>query len=101
MKIQYLLMPSLMLNPILPVQSTNDDLKDVTNSVSYTPLKSEKRLARAFDKNLGEHIDEYNSIMNEKEITFSRNLVKGKIAETVFAQMLRSTGEFTVLEFGY
>jgi len=39
--------------------------------------------------------------MNEKEITFSRNLVKGKIAETVFAQMLRSTGEFTVLEFGY
>jgi hypothetical protein len=39
--------------------------------------------------------------MNENEITFSRNLVKGKIAETVFAQMLRSTGEFTVLEFGY
>ena len=39
--------------------------------------------------------------MNEKEISFSRNLVKGKIAETVFAQMLRSTGEFTVLEFGY
>lgn len=39
--------------------------------------------------------------MNEKEITFSRNLVKGKIAETIFAQMLRSTGQFTVLEFGY
>lgn len=35
------------------------------------------------------------------EITFARNLVKGKIAETVFAQMLRSTGQFTVLEFGY
>jgi len=34
-------------------------------------------------------------------ITFARNLVKGKIAETVFAQMLRSTREFTVLEFGY
>jgi hypothetical protein len=34
-------------------------------------------------------------------ITFARNLVKGKIAETVFAQMLRQTGEFTVLEFGY
>ena len=34
-------------------------------------------------------------------ITFARNLVKGKIAETVFAQMLRETREFTVLEFGY
>jgi len=39
--------------------------------------------------------------MKNKEITFARNLVKGKIAETVFAQMLRSTGAFTVLEFGY
>lgn len=34
-------------------------------------------------------------------ITFARNLVKGKIAETIFAQMFRETGEFTVLEFGY
>lgn len=34
-------------------------------------------------------------------INFARNLVKGKIAETVFAQMLRETSEFTVLEFGY
>jgi len=34
-------------------------------------------------------------------IAFARNLVKGKIAETVFAQMLRETREFTVLEFGY
>ena len=32
---------------------------------------------------------------------FARNLVKGKIAETVFAQMLRETKVFTVLEFGY
>lgn len=32
---------------------------------------------------------------------FARNLVKGKIAETVFAQMLRETKKFTVLEFGY
>lgn len=39
--------------------------------------------------------------MDKQEVTFARNLVKGKIAETVFAQMLRSTGEFTVLEFGY
>ena len=34
-------------------------------------------------------------------LTFARNLVKGKIAETVFAQMLRETKTFTVLEFGY
>lgn len=39
--------------------------------------------------------------MKKQEVTFARNLVKGKIAETVFAQMLRSTGSFTVLEFGY
>lgn len=39
--------------------------------------------------------------MNTNDITFARNLVKGKIAETIFAQMLRSTGAFTVLEFGY
>lgn len=34
-------------------------------------------------------------------IEFARRLVKGKIAETIFAQMLRDTNEFTVLEFGY
>lgn len=34
-------------------------------------------------------------------IIFARNLVKGKIAETVFAQMLRETKTYTVLEFGY
>lgn len=34
-------------------------------------------------------------------IDFAKNLVKGKIAETIFAQMLRETKEFTVLEFGY
>ncbi len=39
--------------------------------------------------------------MKNQDIRFARNLVKGKIAETVFAQMLRSTGAFTVLEFGY
>ncbi len=36
-----------------------------------------------------------------ENITFVRNLVKGKIAETVFAEMLRHSGKFTVLEFGY
>jgi hypothetical protein len=39
--------------------------------------------------------------MTTKNIHFARNLVKGKIAETIFAQMLRETGQFTVLEFGY
>jgi len=34
-------------------------------------------------------------------IDFTRSLVKGRIAETIFAQMLRDTGNFTVLEFGY
>ncbi len=34
-------------------------------------------------------------------IKFARNLVKGKIAETLFAQMHREIGDFTVLEFGY
>lgn len=67
MKIQYLLMPSLMLNPLSILLATNDDLKDVTNSISYSPLKSEKRLARAFDKSIGEYIDEYTSIMNENK----------------------------------
>lgn len=34
-------------------------------------------------------------------IDFTHNLVKGRIAETIFAQMLRNDGRFTVLEFGY
>ncbi|MFA7169793.1 MAG: hypothetical protein WC178_02980 [Candidatus Paceibacterota bacterium] len=37
----------------------------------------------------------------DKNIDFARKLVKGKIAETIFAQMLRETKDFTVLEFGY
>jgi hypothetical protein len=40
-----------------------------------------------------------NKTMNN--VIFARNLVKGKIAETIFAQMLRETNQFTVLEFGY
>lgn len=34
-------------------------------------------------------------------VTFARNLVKGKIAETIFAQMFRETKKYTVLDFGY
>jgi hypothetical protein len=34
-------------------------------------------------------------------INFSRNLIKGKIAETVFEQMIREEGKYTVIPFGY
>lgn len=34
-------------------------------------------------------------------VSFTRQLVKGKIAETIFSQMFREAGNFTVLEFGY
>lgn len=39
--------------------------------------------------------------MTSKSTMFTRNLVKGKIAETIFAQMFRETKRYTVLEFGY
>jgi len=44
---------------------------------------------------------ESDTITNMNNLLFARNLVKGKIAETLFAQMLRETQVFTVLEFGY
>ncbi len=34
-------------------------------------------------------------------ISFTRNLIKGKIAEIIFENMLRETGIFTVMHFGY
>ncbi len=34
-------------------------------------------------------------------INFTQQLIKGKIAELIFAQMVRSTGAYTILEFGY
>jgi len=34
-------------------------------------------------------------------INFTHNLIKGKIAELIFAQMVRNTGAYTILEFGY
>lgn len=34
-------------------------------------------------------------------IKFTEQLIKGKIAEMVFAQMIRSTEAYTILEFGY
>ncbi|MBU6491111.1 hypothetical protein KGQ25_03115 [Patescibacteria group bacterium] len=37
----------------------------------------------------------------DKEISFSRELLKGKIAEVIFEQMFRDCGKFTILPFGY
>ena len=34
-------------------------------------------------------------------IHFTHQLIKGKIAELIFAQMVRGTGAYTILEFGY
>lgn len=34
-------------------------------------------------------------------IEFTRNLIKGKIAETIFEQMIREVGKYTVIPFGY
>jgi hypothetical protein len=39
--------------------------------------------------------------MSYDPIDFSRKLVKGRVAETLFEQMLRDAGCFTVLSFGY
>lgn len=36
-----------------------------------------------------------------ENIDFSQNLIKGRIAEMIFEQMLRDAGGFTVLGFGY
>ena len=40
-------------------------------------------------------------ITNMNNIRFTHDLIKGKIAELIFAQMIRSTGVHTILEFGY
>jgi hypothetical protein len=39
--------------------------------------------------------------MEYDPVGFSRQLVKGRIAETLFEQMLRDAGCFTILAFGY
>ena len=39
--------------------------------------------------------------MNHDPINFSRQLIKGRIAEMIFEQMLRDAQCFTVLKFGY
>jgi hypothetical protein len=35
------------------------------------------------------------------KLIFSKNLIKGRVAEMIFEQMLRDAGGFTVLGFGY
>lgn len=37
----------------------------------------------------------------EDHIKFSKELIKGRIAEIVFEQMFRESGDFTILRFGY
>jgi len=37
----------------------------------------------------------------DKNIDFSRNLIKGKIAEMIFERMFTESGEFTILRSGY
>ena len=41
------------------------------------------------------------TVINMNALKFTKNLVKGRVAETVFSQMLRNAECFTVLEFGY
>lgn len=39
--------------------------------------------------------------MEKTPIEFARKLVKGKIAEVIFDQMIRGEGNYTVIPFGY
>lgn len=36
-----------------------------------------------------------------KEMDFSRSIIKGRIAEIIFEQMIRAEGRYTVIPFGY
>jgi len=37
---------------------------------------------------------------NRNHITFTQNLIKGRIAETIFERMFLATGNYTVLKGG-
>ena len=39
--------------------------------------------------------------MKAMSITFSRDLIKGRIAEVIFEQMIREENRYTVIPFGY
>lgn len=36
-----------------------------------------------------------------KDVDFTKDLIKGRIAETIFEQMFRESGRLTILKFGY
>ncbi|MCX6755179.1 MAG: hypothetical protein NT068_01375 [Candidatus Nomurabacteria bacterium] len=40
-------------------------------------------------------------MLNNSEIEFSKKLIKGKIAEVIFEQMIRDEKKYTVIPFGY
>jgi hypothetical protein len=40
-------------------------------------------------------------MIKQTEIDFSRNLIKGKITEVIFEQMIREEKKYTVIPFGY
>jgi len=40
-------------------------------------------------------------MIKDTEINFARNLIKGKIAEVIFEQMMREEKKYTVIPFGY
>lgn len=40
-------------------------------------------------------------MINQPELEFSKKLIKGKIAEVVFEQMIRDEKRYTVIPFGY
>ena len=40
-------------------------------------------------------------VFMENKIEFSRNLIKGRIAEVIFEQMIRDEDKYTVIPFGY
>ena len=39
--------------------------------------------------------------MKKKNTDYSRDLIKGRIAEIIFEEMFRVSGKFTILRFGY
>ena len=46
-------------------------------------------------------IDNQKRMINKNEISFSKQLIKGKIAEVIFEQMIRDEKQYTVIPFGY
>lgn len=43
----------------------------------------------------------YNAQYSMNNIEFTRELIKGRIAETIFEQMFRESGKYTILRSGY